>query len=66
MIRLMGNGLRIQNVVQALCSDCLMKIYHISTRASFCAAGKHDILDFMIEHGFKDVFYLELEQMGDI
>lgn len=66
MIKFMGNGLRIQNVVQALCSDCSMKIYHISTRTSFCATGIHDIVDFMTEYGYRDIFYLELEQVGEL
>ena len=66
MIRFMGNGVRILHVVQSLCSDCTMRICHLSTQAcSFCD-GLHDAVHFMTEHGFKDVFLLELEQKGDL
>ena len=66
MIKFMGNGLRIFHVIQSLCSDCSMRIYHVSSKTSFCPASIHESVDFMIEHGYKDVFYLELDKRGEI
>lgn len=66
MIRFMGNGLRIFHVIQSLCSDCAMKIYHVSSKTVFCPAGIHESVDFMTKCGYGDIFYLELEQMGDL
>lgn len=66
MVKFMGNGLRIFHVIQSLCSDCAMRIYHISSKTSFCPANIHESVDFMTGHGYKDVFYLELEQKGDL
>ncbi len=66
MVKFMGNGLRISNVIQSLCSDCAMRIYHFSSKTSFCPASIRESVDFMIKCGYGDIFYLELEQVGEL
>ena len=66
MIRFMGNGQRIKNVVRTVCSDCTMRIYHIPSQDSSVCDGLYSVVHFMTEHGYKDVFLLELEQRGDV
>jgi hypothetical protein len=66
MIRFMGNGKRIENVMRTVCSDCITQLYHVPSQDSSICDGLAAAVHFMTEHGFKDVFLLELEQRGDI
>lgn len=59
-VRFLGNGLRIKNVLKCVTSNCSYRIYHLKSK-QFCSDMSYDvILDFMISHGFRDVFYLEI------
>lgn len=60
MIRFMGNGLRIKNVLKCVASDCSYYIYHLKSRQCCTDLSYGVILDFMLNHGFRDVFYLEI------
>lgn len=66
MVKFMGNGLRIFHVIQSLCSDCAMRIYHVSSKTSFYPASIRESFDFMTKCGYRDIFYLELDKKGEI
>mgnify|MGYP007049958694 CR=1 FL=1 len=66
MVRFMGNGVRIMHIILSLCSDCGMYIYHVSSKTGVHVDSVHDIAHFMMEHGYRDIFYLELERKGEI
>lgn len=61
MIRFMGNGNRINNVLHALVTDCAMVLYHCRTGSVCKTFSTYKIQAAMLEWGFSDVFYLSVE-----
>lgn len=65
-IKFMGNGIRILHVAQSLCSDCTMRIYHCRSEVSMYCDGLADVVNFILEHGFRGIYYLEFIEVGDL
>lgn len=66
MAKFMGNGIRILHVIQSLCSDCTMKIYHCNSKTSFNCCGIHEAVDYITQCGYQDIFFLEISHRGEI
>lgn len=64
-IAFMGNGVRVQNVLKCLISDCFLYVYHVKSEQLFKSCSPCDILDFMLNHGFADVFILRVEPVEE-
>lgn len=61
----MGNGIRIQNVLKCLISDCFLYVYHVKSEQHLKSSSSFEILDFMVDHGFADVFILRVEPVEE-
>lgn len=64
MIRFMGNGRRIENVVRSLSSGFVVSICHVKSRLCCCITC-HDtelvsVVRFMTQQGYSDVFVLSV------
>lgn len=64
-IDFMGNGLHIKNVLESLISDSIIYVYHIKSQQHYSCSSSFEILDFMLEQGFADVFILRIEPVGE-
>lgn len=61
MIKYMGNGLRIKNILKCLISDCFLYVYHVKSDQHYCSSSPRDVLDFILKLGFSDVYILSIE-----
>ena len=64
-IAFMGNGVRIQNVLKCLISDCFLYVYHIKSEQQLISSSSFEVFNFMLSLGFADVFILRVEPVED-
>lgn len=69
MVRFMGNGKRIENVIRCLISSCVVSVYH--HRSGLCCVmrsdnkGLYKAIEFMTAQGYGDVFILVVNNRED-
>lgn len=61
----MGNGVRIWNVLKCLISDCFFYVYHCKSEKHLKSGSPCEILNFMLNIGFADVFILRIESVEE-
>lgn len=60
----MGNGIRIEHILQSLVNDAHMMIYHIKTEIIMTTDDMHDAINFLHRFGYySDLFYLQLSKI---
>ena len=64
-IAFMGNGVHIQNILKCLISDCFLYVYHIKGEQHLRSSSPFEILDFMLNLGFADVYILRVEPVEE-
>lgn len=70
MIKFMGNGKRIENVIRSLCSGYVSSIYHCKSGIS-CCISRHttelvSAVCFMNSCGYRDVFVLYVAEYKEV
>lgn len=60
-IAFMGNGVRIRNVLKCLIADCFFCVYHVKSGQYLKSSLPVEILNFMLNVGFSNVFILRVE-----
>lgn len=58
--RFMGNGLRIQNILQCLISDCMLRVYHVKSGQYLLSGSPCEIINYMLDNGFASIYMLEV------
>lgn len=63
-ILFMGNGKRIEHILQSLVNDMHIMVYHIKTEINMTTDDRYDAINFLYRLGYySGLFYL---QLGDI
>lgn len=56
----MGNGKRIEHILQSLVNDAHIMVYHIKTEISITTDDRYTAINFLYKFGYSGLFYLQL------